>query len=596
MKQISLKNASQSILNRIKSINKKKLVIGIILLVVILFIASRLFAPKGEGTQFSTIPQEDTYTITLDDFTNEVSTIATVESQIVTEIYSTQTLSVQAVYVSVGDTVQEGDLLLEYDASSIEESIESKELALEKTLASAQLSLESAQKTYDDAVYALENGLNSSMISATYSMNNALDSYNTAVSNYDSCNSELSTANSAVTSASAAVTEKTTAVSTTQATYDKAVAAENTAATELATAKATCDTANYDPTQEYTDTELTADQKAAKTVYDAAQGTYAAADTALTNAQTALAEAKNALATAQDAYDAAVATQSSLKTQLESLETAKDSAYSAYENTCFSYAATENTVRTQIETYANNITSAELSLNQEASEVEIDRLYDDLAATKVYATASGTMTSVQATEGTSANGLIFVIEDLTKLKATTSVEAYDINNLTLGMKTNITSNDLIDKSYTGTVSLMNKLTESSLTTTSSDASYTVEVNISNADDELLTGMQVTTSFVMAEEENVLCVPLDALYTNDAGETCVLTLTQEGDALLVGEAVVTTGLENDFEVIVTGTDDTIAEGSVIINYAEEYLDYLGMQVVYESSMISNMMMNRMSMFG
>ncbi len=577
MKQISLKNASQSILNRIKSINKKKLVIGIILLVVIIFIASRLFAPKGESTQFSTIPQEDTYTITLDDFTNEVSTIATIESQTVTQIYSTQTLSVQAVYVSVGDTVQEGDLLLEYDASSIEESIESKELALEKTLASAQLSLESAQKTYDDAVYALDNGLNSSMISATYSMNNALDSYNTAVSNYDSCNSELSTANSTVTSASATLAEKTTAVSTAQTAYDDA----STAATPVADAIAVVDT------ESGTD--------------NGDDGSPTGTDTSSTEPDIdqlyqALEDAKAAKDAAQTAYDAAVATQSSLKTQLETLETAKDSAYSAYENTCFSYAATENTVRTQIETYANNITSAELSLNQEASEVEIDRLYDDLAATKVYATASGTMTSVQATEGTSANGLIFVIEDLTKLKATTSVEAYDINTLTLGMKTNITSNDLIDKSYSGTVSLMNKLTESSLTTTSSDASYTVEVNISNADDELLTGMQVTTSFVMAEEENVLCVPLDALYTNDAGETCVLTLTQEGDALLVGEAVITTGLENDFEVIVTGTDDIIAEGTVIINYAEEYLDYLGMQVVYESSMISNMMMNRMSMFG
>ena len=78
---------------------------------------------------------------------NTLSATGTVESQEQKEISSTlQNYEVKAVNVAVGDQVQEGDVLLEFDSTDLEESLQQARDELAVAQAQNSLSLKSAQR------------------------------------------------------------------------------------------------------------------------------------------------------------------------------------------------------------------------------------------------------------------------------------------------------------------------------------------------------------------------------------------------------------------------------------------------------------------
>jgi multidrug efflux pump subunit AcrA (membrane-fusion protein) len=125
-----------------------------------------------------------------------VSTSATgmVYSTSVTQVSSNLNYSVKSVYVSVGDHVNEGDILAEVDTSELESSIAQKKASLNSSQASAQLNLSEAQNNLANYQRDLEAGYDSALMNAQSSVASAEMSVRTAELDLISANVELRTA------------------------------------------------------------------------------------------------------------------------------------------------------------------------------------------------------------------------------------------------------------------------------------------------------------------------------------------------------------------------------------------------------------------
>ena len=76
---------------------------------------------------------------------------------------------------------------------------------------------------------------------------------------------------------------------------------------------------------------------------------------------------------------------------------------------------------------------------------------------------------------------------------------------------------------------------------------------------------------------MLAVPYEAVFTDEAGQSCILVLrTQEKETYLVEKLPVTTGLDDDLDIAVSGTG--VEEGLRVITDAKSYLSYIGKTVM------------------
>lgn len=92
--------------------------------------------------------------------------IATVEPSQQVTVFPKAVGEVLAVNFSVGDTVQEGDVLFEIDSSTLRANIAQTQAAVASAQAKAQASLEMAQQNLDSYNRNLENGTNANVIAA----------------------------------------------------------------------------------------------------------------------------------------------------------------------------------------------------------------------------------------------------------------------------------------------------------------------------------------------------------------------------------------------------------------------------------------------
>jgi len=121
-----------------KGSRKIKTIIGLVVVVgvvVTLVISSQVRAARAELEKNQSV---ETITLEKTDITRSVSVSGVVESAQVTNIYTTQSFPVKEIYVKVGDSVKEGDLLAVLDMTRLENDISQTEISLKSAEASAQ--------------------------------------------------------------------------------------------------------------------------------------------------------------------------------------------------------------------------------------------------------------------------------------------------------------------------------------------------------------------------------------------------------------------------------------------------------------------------
>lgn len=308
-----------------------------------------------------------------------------------------------------------------------------------------------------------------------------------------------------------------------------------------------------------------------------------AAQSGVASAQTGVASAEAQLDAAKDARNGSTLTQleqgiasanrsvDSAELQEDIAKAQQDAAEQSADTAKQQQAATENSIAQQIDTLKDNLIGSQIAAQSTKSqEIAIQSLQDTLADATITAPVSGVVTAVYAEEGQPGNGLLFVIEDTDALKITTNIREYDVGNIEVGMPVVIRSDATGDKEISGTVTYIapaaNK-TENGNTLTADDSTveFEAEVQVNDADSGLRIGMNTRLTVLLEERSDVYGVPYDSVVEKADGSEVVYAVepsSEKEGSYVVTEVPVTTGLETDFYIEVSG--DGITDGLSIVS--------------------------------
>ena len=566
-----------------KKFKKRWLVLAVVVLAAA---GGLLLRKKGANTQ--TVLASDTQVLSYTDLESSVSATGTVESSDTTKVYSTLAYQVKSVLVEVGDTVQEGDLLAELDAEPIENQIATQQTSMEVASGSAGAQVQSAYDAYENFKQGLDAGLNASLIGAQSQVDTAYDAYVRAQNAYDRYkenvelgeNTQVLSVEAQRNSAATALDQAETALDTANEAYKAAKDAYGTLPEldeqlqEAKRRKQELEDAQERLSVEYVTlvVQIETLEKQKQTI----ESSFESAKQGRESARQAVEQAQSAYDIAQATYNAAVRGEDQA---LSDYADAVDSAWRAYQTALTSLDSTKKGTEDQLEAYSDTLASSNAGANTAVTQESIRQLNQTLDDTKITAPVSGTVTAVYASVGSSGSGLLFVIEDTDHLVISTSVKGYDLGDVKTGMTVEIKSDATGDSVIPGTLTTIAptaKKNQLGDTEASNDPSFEAEVSVDSAESGLRIGMEARLSYIIARQAHVLAVPYEAVFTDEAGQSCILVLrTQEKETYLVEKLPVTTGLDDDLDIAVSGTG--VEEGLRVITDAKSYLSYIGKTV-------------------
>jgi len=269
--------------------------------------------------------------------------------------------------------------------------------------------------------------------------------------------------------------------------------------------------------------------------------------------QTEITTAKSSVSTAQSAADA-------LGAQLATNNSIRFNAQDTYDQVTGVKPATSTEAK-QILLQKQSLNNTGASLNN-----NLDLLKEQQAGAIIKATMDGTITSVGLTVGQIPTGIAFTIQNLDNLSITSGTKESDLADISEGMKVEISSNNIKDTVYDGT---LDNIAPTGTISVTGDTTFTTKIMINNEDSKLKPGMNVKVKYILFEKENAIQVPYESIYTqNEIDYVLVMNKLDNGKYSLVPTAV-TKGGVNDVNVEIMGVN--IADR--IVNYPENYLDNL-----------------------
>lgn len=503
---------------------------------------------------------------------NKISATGVVESTESKNVYSTLTYPVKSINVKVGDAVNAGDILCVIDSEDLEQQIAQKQAALDSSNTSSYYQLVESEKKYNEAKNNLDNGLNSELNAAEAALKSAKIDLDSAKAKYENAQkSQTTSGNKALLDAYDAYSKAKNNYEGKKAEYYSELAkdyrtdedAVKAAEEKLASLKSDWLKAKDELSDAQGKDSITV-QKATEKVDKAKQAYDDQLEEIYKLIKTSeLEDIRKTLASYEETYDSAKQTYDEkveqfggdLLTYKSSYETAQvnyDKALSAYE-------ATKLSVNQQLESYKNDLEKNKAIASNEPSVLELAALREKLNDCTVKSPIAGTVTAIYAKEGTPPNGVMFVVENTKALKIKAYVKEYDINSIAENMKVLIESDATGDDEYEGYIS---RISPAAQKDSSNATQFEIEVTVKTPQTKLLIGMNTRLEIIAQEKENVIGVRYDAIGTGDDGSSFVYTAQKnEKGTYTVKKVPVTTGMETDFEVEISG--DGISDGNIVI---------------------------------
>ncbi len=480
----------------------RKLFIFLIVIVVLavlffIFVFPRILdAKKASNTEEQNFEQ-----IERQDISNTVAvtgTVAAKESRTLSTLVANT--KVTAVNVEVGDRVTKGQQICVFDSSSIEEKMTNLEKQMDiastrsnESVTNAQVNVNKANTTMANDY--VDNTTNEARLKQTYDdaikdYYNACDGYSDAKNKRDSTKSDYESAKSKYDDA--------------QSNYDK-IPDSYKAGTVSG------DDIDKEKAEEW--------NKWIKEYNYWAQ----------------------ICSSAKSAYDSAVSKVESYEKNIESAEKAVRTAKQNLDD------AGIKTDRTLISDYTN-VASAELSqttANVEAratndqNREQMDEYKAQLDNTVITSPIDGIITSLSVKEGdefaTSSKSEVCVVQDDSVWIINGSVDQYDISSIREGMKAIVKTDATGDDEMEGTVTFVSPVPGTSSTasstqqsgSSSSSATYPIEITLNERDDRIRIGMTAETSVVLEQVENVYAVPYNSIQEREDGTFYITVADEEG---------------------------------------------------------------------
>ena len=165
----------------------------------------------------------------------------------------------------------------------------------------------------------------------------------------------------------------------------------------------------------------------------------------------------------------------------------------------------------------------------------------------VLASQDGLVTSVEYDEDTATSATetqILTLYPQKQMTVTISIDETDILSLKEGQEAQITVSSVSDDAFTGSVTSISKVADTSTGVTR----YSAEVTL-NREEGMLVGMTADVDVRIEGTENALIIPVDALHQNSASYY-VYTGYDEAQKRYTGRTEVTIGMQNDDDVEIT----------------------------------------------
>lgn len=290
------------------------------------------------------------------------------------------------------------------------------------------------------------------------------------------------------------------------------------------------------------------------------------------SAQSGVAAAEAQLDAAQDARNGASMAQleqgvDSAKRSVDSAQLQKEIAQNQVSNAKDQREASNNAIEQQIDSLKDSLVGSQIAAQStQSQEIAIQKMQNTLEDATITAPVSGVVTAVYAKVGEPGNGLLFVVEDTQSLKINTKIKEYDVANIREGMPVVIKSDATGDQEISGTVTYIAPAavkTEAGNTQTGgndSNVEFEAEVQVNDPNCGLRIGMNTRLTVLLEEKQDVFGVPYDAVVEKADGSTVVYAAVEQqnsgkNSSYVVTEIPVTTGLETDFYIEISGGEVT-----------------------------------------
>ena len=216
--------------------------------------------------------------------------------------------------------------------------------------------------------------------------------------------------------------------------------------------------------------------------------------------------------------------------------------------------------------------SAQQSVLRELNNLSKEKADDDLETARegVKADFNGIITSVDAVEGqTVASGMqLFRLESTDDLKVSINVNKYDLAQIKVGQKAEITINGAV---YEGTVTKINGMAQ---VNAQGAATVTEDIHINYPDENIYLGIEAKVKVQSDAVENALLVPVECVNYDTKGAFCYVV---ENGVILRRD--VETGISSDTQIqiinglkageqVVTQVTGDLSEGMEVTPMPEE----------------------------
>lgn len=531
-----------------KKKSKKKLIITLVVLVVIIaaiFVACRGMKKAAEA-RMAAMNAMQTDTVTVRELTKSIGatgTVISVQSKDITAVLSG--VDITELPVEVGDVVEEGQVLVQFDTEDIAENLAMAERALAQTQGQYGISTENAQRQVEDAV----RGVDYQTRLAYNNMESAWLSYSSACDSLE----DLEIAEEEAYDAWMQVEDN----------YDAAEEAIKDAANE--TPKDGIELEWNGKTYTISQEQL---EELAEKLRDLGIDIPETIDlqTIIAYVTSGMTQAETACAQAEQAYEQA-------KSARESMQTNVDSLYIVYENAVINY---DNTVASGGSTVAAAQAaqdSAELSVNTDQQQQQIDALAEQLEKGVMTAPFAGVVTAVDLEEGdTYLQGAIMTIQDCSSFEIEAQIGEYDISDIKLGQKVIIKTDATREQELEGTVVFISPTATAAVDmmtgvqTASADPTYEVRISVDTPSDRLRLDMSANLSIIIDQHDNAMTVPYNAVQIAEDGSTFVEVVGADGESLTVVPVEVL--MESNYYTEISGD---LKEGDVVRIVAQETSD-------------------------
>lgn len=555
----------------VKFLKHEKSKKGIIILIVVIILAVftvigfNFFQAKNSGKKINNDGKMQTISIVKKDLTDSISLtgqIASVDSREVTTDLMDAT--VKEVKVRVGDYVNEGDILVTLDdADYLEKLNETQDetdlnaLKLSQSLSLAKNKMDDASETYEreknEAAASVSEALGE-LSTAQSNQAEALETYNKAVGNTEKKKEAYENLKVNEKKLKKEMNEKSKAEQQAGVAYENAMDLLENAEAKIKYTKETDE--GYEALyQEYLEAlensnEMKESYETAQKASEKAKNNYDAVEQAKEEYTKSKQEEEEALSRYQEA----------------SANTEKSQ--NNYNKTVSNEQATNEKNADSIADSKENytITSKEVSNSEKNQQKQLDNAKADVDSCTIFSPMTGYVTQINVEEGDSISGgsAIMIVQDLSGFIVKADVDELDIPKLVKGQKAIIKTDATGDLELEGEVSYVALTPQQASSqssgmgdTSSSSATYKIEIALKEANENLRVGMTAKTSVVLEEAIDVLCVPYDCVDTDRDGGSYITVSEGENQK----RVSVTTGMESDYYIEIQS--DELAENMQVV---------------------------------